>query len=49
MYKVTKLFTSGFLADMQVTEVTTVEFEVGKHYVACAGSSEYAVIACEKL
>ncbi len=49
MYKVTKLFTCGFLADMQVTEVTTVEFEVGKYYTPCAGSSGYTVVACEKL
>lgn len=49
MYAVTKHFISGWMAGLTVTETTRVEFEVGKTYTPCAGSSVYIVTACVRI
>ena len=48
-YKVTKQFTSGILEGMVVTEVTSIQFEIGKEYSSCTNKTKYIVTSCEEL
>lgn len=48
MFLVTKVFTTGLLKGIEITERTTVKFHVGVMYKPCAGSSAYVVTACVK-
>lgn len=47
MFTVTKLITKGFLEGITITETTSVEFEVGKHYTSFYNHA-YTVLACVK-
>ena len=49
MRKVTLLFVSGPLKGLTITQTTSIEFEVGKIYTPCAGSSAYKVLSCEAI
>lgn len=48
-YKITKLFTSGILAGLTVTEATSVHMEVGFESKGILGTSGYKVVAVEEL
>lgn len=48
MFKVTKLITSGTLAGLEVTETTSVEFEVGFKVKAGRNGPAYEVVAVEE-
>lgn len=48
-YRVTKLFTSGLLAGLTITETTTVAFRVGFRCEKPIGGSAYVITACEAL
>lgn len=47
MFIITKMFVSGPLEGIAVTEKTSVQMEVGKIYKPCAGGSAYKVTSCE--
>lgn len=48
-YAVTKQFVSGLLKGIEVTETTSVKFQVGKTYNAILGSSGYKVTKIVRL
>jgi hypothetical protein len=48
MFLVTRSFTSGLLKGITITELTSVEFVVGKGYKGCLGTSDYTIINCVK-
>jgi hypothetical protein len=47
MFKVTKRFTSGLLAGLEITETTSVKFEVGTKVKGGRNGSSYEVVAVE--
>ena len=49
MFKVTRLFLNGNLSGLEFTDVTKVEFQVGKIYKPCAGAGDYKITACVKI
>lgn len=46
-YNVVKVFVSGPLTGLSVTDCTTVKLEVGRTYKAAVGKSVYTVLSCE--
>jgi len=48
MFLVTKSFTSGLLKGITITELTSVEFTIGKSYTGCLGTSNYTILDCVK-
>ena len=48
MFLITKTFTAGLLKGLTITELTSVEFIIGKSYKGCLGSSDYTILDCVK-
>lgn len=49
MYEVTKLFISGLLEGLTITETTSVKFEVGFECLKPCGGSPYRIIAVRRI
>jgi hypothetical protein len=45
-YQVTRLFTKGTLKGLTHTEITSVQFEVGKTYKNSISGADYKIIEC---